>query len=289
MTAPTHIAFAAVCGLLCGTSEKMALGLIAAGALLPDLDHPQSAIGRVLFFISHPLNRLFGHRTLLHSIILWMPIFAIGLFHGPIMFLAAGALTHCFLDCLNVSGVQLCYPVTQRAHVLFNRSFRFPSGSKNEFVLLICLILLINVVGYVGAQGGFRYIIRILCKSYDMAYDQYLREGDHVCYLKGKLREPAGRIREGRWLVIGKEEGNKLAIWDQETEKILHLPDNALFLSAVLEPQKESWQSMKAETFVSLNQEAFALMGKKWTRIKAGDTAIGTLISKDPFQIRPQN
>ena len=60
MIAPTHIAFGLVCGLVAGVDEKTSLAILAGGALLPDIDHPLSAIGRILFPISIPLNKAFG-------------------------------------------------------------------------------------------------------------------------------------------------------------------------------------------------------------------------------------
>ena len=79
MTAPTHIAFAMACGLLSG-SPAFAIKLLAGGALLPDIDHPQSAIGRIFFFISYPLNRTFGHRRHVHSLVVWIPFTIAGFF-----------------------------------------------------------------------------------------------------------------------------------------------------------------------------------------------------------------
>lgn len=69
MTAPTHIAFAVASALIGGVESKTVIGLIAGGALLPDIDHPQSAIGRVFFF---SLIRLIGYSAIVHS---YTPLF----------------------------------------------------------------------------------------------------------------------------------------------------------------------------------------------------------------------
>lgn len=64
MRAPTHLAF----GLLCATGtfalfsralyqDLPALGCVLLGSLLPDLDSPHSALGRLLPFLSERIER----------------------------------------------------------------------------------------------------------------------------------------------------------------------------------------------------------------------------------------
>ena len=69
MTLPTHLAFASVLYLggatLFGYRPDWIGWLLAvAASLLPDVDLPPSKIGRLFWFISVPLERRFGHRTL---------------------------------------------------------------------------------------------------------------------------------------------------------------------------------------------------------------------------------
>ena len=72
MTLGTHLAFAAVLYLggatLFGYRPDWISGALAAVAsLLPDIDLPPAKIGRLFWFVSVPLERRFGHRTLTHS------------------------------------------------------------------------------------------------------------------------------------------------------------------------------------------------------------------------------
>ena len=69
MTLPTHVAFASVLYLggatLFGYRPDWIGWLLAAVAsLLPDADLPTSKIGRLFWWVSVPLERRFGHRTL---------------------------------------------------------------------------------------------------------------------------------------------------------------------------------------------------------------------------------
>ena len=72
MTLGTHVAFASVLYLggatLFGYQPDWVSWALAAGAsLLPDVDLPPAKIGRLFWFVSVPLERRFGHRTLTHS------------------------------------------------------------------------------------------------------------------------------------------------------------------------------------------------------------------------------
>jgi inner membrane protein len=131
MIAPTHVAFAVALGMVSGAPTST-LGLLAGGALLPDLDHHQSTIGRILFFISIPLNKLVGHRRTFHGFFLWSIISLAGIFYNPLLWIGLGALSHVFIDCLNVMGVQALMPFSEKVCVLFDRKYRIHSGSRKE-------------------------------------------------------------------------------------------------------------------------------------------------------------
>lgn len=88
----THFLSGVVAGYaISGQLKVAAIGGIAA--IVPDIDEPRSKIGRPLFFVSVPLNQMFGHRTLTHSVLLagavwlalqpltdWGTVIAAGLF-----------------------------------------------------------------------------------------------------------------------------------------------------------------------------------------------------------------
>lgn len=103
------------------------------GSLLPDIDQPNSTLGRKLGPISKLLNYGLGHRGLLHY-----PIFLAALMLGlyllypkiPPSFqyvyiagsmgFGAGYLSHIFLDMLNSAGIKFLWPVPT--------VFRIPTG-----------------------------------------------------------------------------------------------------------------------------------------------------------------
>ena len=119
MMAVSHVIFGAVGWAFVShfsgypTPSPLDLSAAAFGALLPDIDHPQSAVGRKLSPISIPLSALVGHRGVTHS------LFAVGIaaitlyFWGGVSLVApviVGYLSHLLADSLTLSGVPLLWP-----------------------------------------------------------------------------------------------------------------------------------------------------------------------------------
>lgn len=92
---------------------------ILLGSLLPDIDHPQSILGRHVLFISKPLYRYFGHRSLTHSVffvILLVLLFSLVQLNLFGLGLGVGMLSHIVLDLCwpGSSGVAILYPFYKR-------------------------------------------------------------------------------------------------------------------------------------------------------------------------------
>ncbi len=169
------------------------------GALIPDIDHPKSMIGKLFPFISNPLERKFGHRTFTHSflgafvftvllallILLYnLSLFALHLGFGiayygllfdfghwtsdvglVIRWIAAFAisfLSHLVLDMFNKQGTQLLWPNTGRDVVPKNIKFRLESGAKAElyiFIVLLGLLFLALPISKYGFGSSLRWVL----------------------------------------------------------------------------------------------------------------------------------
>lgn len=90
------------------------LAVAGLGALLPDIDHPQSWLGRRLRFVSAPLSSMVSHRGVTHSLLavavclIFLPEH--GQF-GPVRSpLLVGYLSHLGADLLTPRGLRLTWP-----------------------------------------------------------------------------------------------------------------------------------------------------------------------------------
>ena len=274
MTAPTHIAFGILCGSL-ANADYWASGACALGALLPDLDHPLSSIGRVFFFISTPLNRLCGHRGLIHSVFLWFPVLLFGvLIHSPrLQWLAIGALSHVLLDCYNTSGVRALTPFSNKAVVLFKRDWRVSAGSLSEIYVFMLLAALLPAAHYAQTIGGPRKLINRLVRSPVITAEEFQRAGNLRCYATGEWRWNDGRIEQVDWLVVGTET-NWLVMYDG---KKLVKKKHGEFLRSTLRQTAESWNLIKVNRIVTVKQTALFFDGKIWHLARPGEKALGIM------------
>jgi inner membrane protein len=122
-------------------AEPVALSVALAGALLPDIDHPQSWAGRKMRVISIPLSMLVGHRGITHSllaVLAGLAALAILGLNQPVAPLVVGYLSHLLADGLTPSGVPLLWPSPRRFTIALCRT-----GSATE----IGLVAMIAVAG----------------------------------------------------------------------------------------------------------------------------------------------
>ena len=189
MTLGTHVAFASVLYLggatLFGYRPDWVGWLLAvAASLLPDVDLPPAKIGRLFWWLSVPLERRFGHRTLTHSLVaigavaaLTAPLWLL----NPLYFWAVvgGYWSHLWIDMLNIRGVDLFWPAPVRLVTPGNRNWRLQVGSKGEMVLLSGLLVAAAAL-YPLSHLGFRDALQALLKSFDISVEQYQRQiGTH--------------------------------------------------------------------------------------------------------------
>jgi len=144
MMAGSHIAVGAalwaVTARLSGLEaiEPQALAAAALGALLPDIDHPQSWAGRKMRLVSVPLALVVGHRGITHSALailgcaLLLMILGTGWLAAPVV---VGYLSHLLADGLTPSGVPLLWPSKRRFTLNLCRT-----GSVIEIALVAAII-----------------------------------------------------------------------------------------------------------------------------------------------------
>ncbi len=162
MMAQTHVVFGVVCYLggaqAAGIAPSPAGGAVAIlGALLPDIDHPKSVMGRWVPFLSVPLSKILGHRGLTHSLLALVAAAGLGMVaatHWPGFGfpLALGYLSHLLGDFFTGGGIPLLYPSTRR----YTAPLRVAVGGLGEKLVFLGLTLTLAVLIHETLPERFR-------------------------------------------------------------------------------------------------------------------------------------
>lgn len=197
MIATTHITFAEFIYLLILTTTGVVLSatnaiVIAFAAVLPDIDTAASIIGKMCPFISKPLERRFGHRTLTHSLMMIAILAVAGI---PILILKQdiyicsliGYASHPLLDTATVNGVKLFYPFSKVKCVFpmemnHPHSYRLQTGSKTDLMLSVIFLIGCIPTLFIASQGYERFI-RSTQQNIEAAVRDYNEfSKDHLVY-----------------------------------------------------------------------------------------------------------
>ena len=120
MMAGSHVAIGAAAWLIAAPRlglpalEPLSLALAVAGSLLPDIDHPQSWVGKRTKPLSTMIAAILGHRGATHSLLAvigcaWLLLHDgySGAFVAPVL---VGYLSHLAGDLLTPRGLRLAWP-----------------------------------------------------------------------------------------------------------------------------------------------------------------------------------
>jgi membrane-bound metal-dependent hydrolase YbcI (DUF457 family) len=142
MLGRTHIAIGILCALLilpfiAVPNKILFVALVALGALLPDVDHQNSKINKMI-----PVTKIipvfFKHRGFFHSLFIPLIIYITAwYFHQPFIGFALvfGYLTHLASDGLTLMGVNFLYPITT-----WHMRGPFETGTFAETLLFLGVI-----------------------------------------------------------------------------------------------------------------------------------------------------
>lgn len=117
------------------------------GAILPDIDHTESTIGKRLRFISVPLSMCLGHRGITHSLLACLLCYiALEKFDFPqLTWIALGYCLHLVGDYLTPSGIPLLYPYRKRYRFIVTGE----TGGISETILAsLSVVLSVIVINY---------------------------------------------------------------------------------------------------------------------------------------------
>ncbi len=201
MTAPTHTVFGVLTTAVVFSftdsplsRDYAALSGAVVGSLLPDVDSPTSAIGRLLPFISVPLEQRWGHRTVTHS---FLALACVGVAALPFLLLSwtiyvailMGYLSHLIADCATKSGVPLFYPSLTPCVLPADDRYRVHTGSlTGEGPIFLCLTAAGLAFMPISSIGLWRAVHHLM-GTQEAAYADYREiETETLLSFKGKWR-----------------------------------------------------------------------------------------------------
>lgn len=116
----THLLTGITTGYLIAGPEPFAMITAGISSLLPDLDHPNSYIGRKIPVLPALFHSTLGYRGIFHSFLAAIiTTLTIGFFSNANIALAAGTgyLTHLMGDLITPSGVPIFWPWKKRIRI----------------------------------------------------------------------------------------------------------------------------------------------------------------------------
>jgi inner membrane protein len=123
---------------------------VVAGSLLPDIDEPNSYVGRRSFGMSSKVKEAFGHRGMTHSLLVWSVIALVVAFQSPSLFsigFVLGYLFHIIEDFFSVQGVPLLWPFQ-------TKRYKIPLYRTGNFLETIIFYMAFSLLIYIGGQYG---------------------------------------------------------------------------------------------------------------------------------------
>lgn len=125
------------------------LSMLALGTIFPDIDEPNSYIGRRLIGISKSFKTLFGHRGMTHSIVGWFGAsFILYTIHTSFSFpielvywFSIGYLAHLVEDSFSKKGIAWLQPLTKKRFQSGFKVIYYTTGSLIENLIFVGAVL----------------------------------------------------------------------------------------------------------------------------------------------------
>ncbi len=161
MLTPTHLIvgqFAYLTAALATGHAPTAPEATAAAfaALLPDLDKREGIVGRLVPWLSGPLEHWVGHRTATHSLIALSLLAALAwpLPYGWWLALIAGFASHPIADMMTPAGVAWFWPARVRCVIPGNAQYRIAAMSWGELAFAVLIVALSLPVAWAAQSAS---------------------------------------------------------------------------------------------------------------------------------------
>jgi inner membrane protein len=265
-------------------------------AILPDIDHLKSPIGKLFYPIAKWLNLKYGHRTITHSLICYFSLFAIvaaadslsfGEGKGEVtLIFGFSYFSHLLFDMLTKQGVPLFWPFMRNPCVIpGNPDLRLKSSHlQTEAVVFVVFILLGLTCQNLFAQGFWTSYNKLFTDlkhlHQESRMSKTLLQVDYKFVREGKEISGSGLLiesKENEAIILSSGEGKGEAFEKITTEnKILNLTPT------------RSTSKMKTSDllFFNINQDSLRslLQDKKLLQLKLQSTSAFSFVKDNKPQ-----
>lgn len=151
----THLAvtYAAALPMLVSSNELTVGNVVAlsVGAIFPDIDHPNSYIGKRMPVTSNGMRKLFGHRGIVHSLVGAIALTAVVRFllltlHLPSewgTWFLMGFIAHLVEDSFSRYGIAWFQPIYNKNIQFGFKQIYYKTGGTSEWVIFLIAIAII--------------------------------------------------------------------------------------------------------------------------------------------------
>lgn len=210
-------------------------------ALLPDIDHTRSILGKAVYPVAKWMDRRFGHRTITHSLIVFLGLtFLIsfletvyaGAYHLTLIFFFA-YLSHLIFDMMTRQGVPLFYPFKRNACVIpGNPELRLKSGDLKVETSILVVFIIIGITCKPLFANGFWTSYNRSFGTLKHLYSEF-KNSDDLLSVQYSYKS-AGRATTGTGLLVDAQEGkavlfqeDRFVLLNDAMQKIINvLPDH---------------------------------------------------------------
>lgn len=198
-------------------------------SILPDVDHLKSPIGKVFYPLAKFLDRRYGHRTITHSLIVYIPgIFIImfiektfGSTFSYTLVFAFAYFSHLLFDMLTKQGVPLFYPFKRNPCVIpGNADMRLRSSDLKTEAACFAIFILLGITCQNLFANGF--------------WNTYNRQFSDIKHLHQEARiSPTMLAVKYHFRTSGNKElqGEGYLVSSSEKEVVLYSKDDFIILS----------------------------------------------------------
>lgn len=237
------------------TNDIASIGVCVLSSIIPDIDHPNSLIGKITYPISKFIYSRFGHRTLTHSLFfVSLTVVSFFLFENLIFskirysaIYAISIFSHVLLDMLTTDGVEVMFPFSKTRYLLFlNPRYRLKGGNvKHESGVLISIVI-ISILCLPLYKVGRSKLLSNNLNTITNVYEAF-NESNNLLIVEYEIRQ-GGKFLNGNALVIDANP-QKLVIFDRE----FIIVDSATKINKLIPTHKDHPLERKKERFKNMN------------------------------------